>query len=209
MVTEETGQPAEYLVVEFRPPQGRDLDKAERLFQRATRRADQGEIREALPELKRLVAQFPEVAKYHQTLGLAHLELENLDAAEDELLRALRLDPRLEAALTTLANVYQKRGKPELAIPLYRCSIELRPTVYALSNLGAVLAQTGDIPQAITVLTEATQVDPAFPKAWYGLGLALCKTGDPARFPSTLDALDKALAVIGERKREAVLWDTT
>jgi hypothetical protein len=87
VVTRETGQPAEYLVVEFRPPQGRDLDKAERLFQRATRRADQGDIRGALPELKRLVAQFPEVAKYHQTLGLAHLELENLDAAEDAQIR--------------------------------------------------------------------------------------------------------------------------
>jgi len=86
-VTRETGQPAEYLVVEFRPPQGRDLDKAERLFQRATRRADQGDIRGALPELKRLVAQFPEVAKYHQTLGLAQLELENLDAAEDAQIR--------------------------------------------------------------------------------------------------------------------------
>jgi tetratricopeptide (TPR) repeat protein len=208
-VTRETGQTAEYLVVEFRPPQDRDLEKAERLFQKVTRRANQGDVRGALPDLKRLVAQFPEVAKYHQILGLAHLELENLDAAEDELLRALRLDPRLDAALTTLANVYQKRGKPDLAIPLYRRSIELRPTAYALSNLGAVLAQTGDLPQAITVLTEATRVDPAFPKAWYGLGLALYKTGEPARFPSALDALDKALAVIGDRKREASLWDTT
>ena len=37
--------------------------------------------------MKRPVAQFPEVAKYHQTLGLAHLEMENLDAAEDAQIR--------------------------------------------------------------------------------------------------------------------------
>lgn len=208
-ITSEGGEPTEFLVVEFRPPQDRDLEKAERLFQRATRRADQGDVRGALPDLRRLVAQFPEVPKYHQTLGLAYLELDNLDAAEDELLHALRLDPRLEDALTLLANVYEKRGSSELAIPLYRRSLEIRRTVYALSNLGAVLAQTGDLPQAITTLEEAIQVDPAYPKAWYGLGLALYKTGDPSRFPRAMEALDTALTAIGERKREATLWDTT
>lgn len=208
-VMQEAGSTAEFLVVEFRPPHGRNLDKAERLFQKATGRADRGDVRGALPDLKRLVAHFPEVPKYHQTLGLAYLELDELEAAEDELLRALRLDPRLEAALTLLANVYQRRGNLELAIPLYRRSIELHPTVHAMSNLGAVLAQTGDLPQAIPVLEAATRVDPAFPKAWYGLGLALYKTGDPARFPNAMDALDKTLAALGERKREATLWDTT
>jgi len=207
-VTAETGEPVEFLVVEFRPPPRRNVEKAERLFQRATRQADQGDVQGALPDLKRLVTQFPEVPKYHQTLGLAHLELTDLDAAEDELLRALRLDPRLEAALTLLANVYQKKGAPQTAIPLYRRSIELRRTVHALSNLGAVLAETGELPQAIATLEEATEVDPTFPKAWYGLGLALYKTGDPALFPRVTHALDRALAVIGERKGAADVWDT-
>ena len=119
-----TGQSTEYLVVEFRPPQGRDVAKAERLFQRTTRRASQSDVRGALPDLKLLVTQWPEVPKYHQVLGQAYLETDNLDAAEDELLHALRLDPRLENSLTMLANVYQSQGKPELAIPLYRRSIE-------------------------------------------------------------------------------------
>jgi len=40
-VIQKTGQTTEYLVVEFRPPQGRDVAKAERLFQRTTHRAEQ------------------------------------------------------------------------------------------------------------------------------------------------------------------------
>ncbi len=202
------GEKAEFLVVEFRPPQGRDLDKAERLFERATQRAGRGDVRSAVPDLKRLVAQFPEIPKYHQALGQAYLETDKLDAAEDELLQALRLDPQLEDALTLLANVYQKRGTPQTAVPLYRRSIELRRNVYALSNLGAVLAQTGDLSQAIATLEEAIQEDAAYPNAWYGLGFALYKTGDPALLPRAMDALDKALGVIGERKRAAEIWDS-
>jgi hypothetical protein len=114
-------------------------------------------------------------------------------------------------ALTSLANVYQKKGSPGTAIPLYRRSIAVHRTVYALSNLGAVLAQTGDLPGAIATLEEAVQVDPGYQNAWYGLGLALYRTGDPARFPRAADALDQALAAIGEEKRWPwpQLWDTT
>lgn len=203
------GARVEILVVEFQPPKGRDLDRAEQVFQKATTRADTGDVRGALPEFKRLVGQFPEIPKYHQALGHAYLETGNLDAAEDELLHTLRLDPRVADALTHLANVYQQRGAPQLAIPLYRRSIELRRNVYALSNLGAVLAQTGDLPQAIATLQEAVKEDPTHPNAWYGLGLALYKTGDPALFPRATDALDKALAAMGERKRMPQFWDTT
>ncbi len=206
--SQEGGETVEFLVLEFRLPEGRDLARAERLFQKAASRADSGDVRGALPDFKRLVAQFPEVPKYHQSFGLAHLELGNLDAAEDELLHALRLDPRLMDALTTLANVYQKRGAPQTAIPLYRRSIELHRTVYALSNLGAVLAEMGDLPQAIRILEEATQEDATYPNAWCGLGLALAKTGDPKLLPRAASALDTTFATLGDRKRSPQLWDT-
>jgi hypothetical protein len=61
---QEHGETAEFLVLEFRPPEGRDLAKAEQLFQKAAARADQGEVRGALPDLKRLVVQFPEVPSF-------------------------------------------------------------------------------------------------------------------------------------------------
>lgn len=208
-VASEDGGTAEYLIVEFRPPQGRNLERAERLFQNATQRAGRGDVRGVIPELKRLVAEFPEISKYHQALGQAYLETDDLERAEDELLQALRLDPCLEDALTLLANVYQKRGSPELAIPLYRRSIELRRNVYALSNLGAVLAQTGDLPGAIATLEQAVAEDSTYANAWYGLGLALYRTDDPTRFRRATDALDQALAAMGERKRAPALWETT
>ena len=200
---------AEYLVVEFTPPQGRDLHHAEDLFAKATRRAARGDVRGAVKDLKRVVTQFPEMAKYHQALGQAYLETGNPDGAEDELLRALTLDPRAEAALTLLANVYAHRNQPEMAIPLYRRAIALQPTAYALSNLASLLAKASQFEEAIATFEAALREDAAFPNAWYGLGLALYTQRDAAQFPRALDALDRALQVLGERRTNPPIWDAS
>ena len=133
----------EVLVIEFSPPAGRDLVAAERRFGKATTRAQRGEVRQVLEDLKQLVADFPEVAKYHRALGQAHLVLEEHGDAEGELLSSLALDPRDPDALTLLGNLYTKSKAPAKAIPLYERSLQIQRNVYALTNLGAALAETG------------------------------------------------------------------
>lgn len=161
------------LVVEFHPPSGRDLGAAEDTFQRACELANSGNVPGALVSLEKVVRDFPEVPKYHRNLGQGYLEVKKLEEAEDEFLRTLSLDPRDVAALILLGNLYQQRGAPEKATPLYRRAIELQPDAYAFTNLGAALAKLGDLDGAVEAFGEALKIDPTFAKAAFGLRMAL------------------------------------
>lgn len=207
--TGQDGFPEDILFVSFRPPEGRDLPKAEDRFQKATARADKGEVKEAQRDFKKLVADFPEIAKYHRALGQASLVLQDYDRAEDELLRSLALDPRDPGALTLLGNLYARRGTPAKAIPLYRRSLALEPNVYAFTNLGAALVETGQVDAGVEVLRQAITQDPSYPNAWYGLGLALSRKQGLGFIPEAIECLDGALEQMGGRRASPDLWDTT
>jgi len=197
------------LFIEFSPPEGRDLVAAERRFEQASNRATRGEVRPALAAYKKLAEEFPEVAKYHRALGQAHLTLGDLDHAEDSLLRSLAVDPRDADALTLLGNLYTKRERPADAIPLYERSLKLRRNVYALTNLGAAFAETGRLQEAVSSFREAVREDMQYPNAWFGLGLSLSRLERLDVLPEAIAALDKALAVVIERRRAPDIWDSS
>ncbi len=197
----------ETLSLEFNPPSDRDLEAAERRFQKATKQAEAGRVREALPNLQRVVEEFPEVAKYHRSLGQAYLVLSDFDRAEDSMLRSLSLDPADPDALTLLGNLYAKRKQPAAAIPLYERSIALQRNVYALNNLGAAYAEMGDSDRAIATLREAAQVDPKYPNTWFGIGLALSRLERLDVVPDAIKALDTCLRVTEQRQRSPEVWD--
>lgn len=198
-----------WLVLTFIAPEGRDVGAAERIFQRATRQADRGDLKGAFRDLERISRDFPEVAKYHRVLGQAHLVSGRQEEAEDEFLRALRLDPLDHDALTLLGNLYAARNRPQEAIPLYERSIALSPNVYALNNLGAAVAQTGNKERALEILREAVALDPSYPNAWYGLGLTLSSMVDLSLIPESIHCLDEALRVMGRRASDPAVWDAT
>lgn len=196
------------LVLEFAPPEARDLSAAERTFVKATARAERGDVRGALKELERLAKSFPEISKYRRALGQAYMALEDWDRSEDELLNSLALDPRDPDALTLLGNLYARRGKPEKAISLYRRSLELQRNVYALTSIGAAISETGDKEEAIQLFREAVALDGQHPNAWFGIGLTLSQLQDLRRLPEAIDALDHALGAAGERRKAPQLWDS-
>jgi tetratricopeptide (TPR) repeat protein len=204
---DEPGERTDFLILTFRAPEGRDLAKAEQTFQSATIRADRGDARGAQAALRALVAAFPEVAKYRRALGQAHLVLGALELAEDEFLRCLALDPHDADALTLLGNLYYQRGDVEKAIPLYERSLALQPNVYALSNLGGSLAKVGRLPDAIGTLQRAVALDPSYPNAWYGLGLALSEQHDPSHLPEAIRAVDRALEVSAGRREAQQVFE--
>jgi len=168
----------EILVIEYHPPALRDAEASERRFRQATKKAERGHVRQAQPELRKLVQEFPEVAKYHRALGQAHFVLGEHEEAEDEFLRSLALHPTDPDALTLLGNLYVRRGFPAKAIPLYQQSLASVRNVYALTNLGAAFAETGRLDEAIDSLREAVREDAKHPNAWFGLGLALSRKED-------------------------------
>lgn len=197
----------EMLFLEYAQPAGRDFAGADRRFRKATRDAESGRVKAALPELRHLVEEYPEVAKYHRALGQAHLVLGDFDRAEDAMLRSLSLDPADPDALTLLGNLYAKRNRPLDAIPLYKRSIGVQRTVYALNNLGAAYAEAGDLDQALTTLREAAEVDPKYPNTWFGIGLTLSRMERMDVLPEAIAALDTCIRVTAERERAPEVWD--
>jgi tetratricopeptide (TPR) repeat protein len=197
------------LILSFEAPNGRDFAAAEKAFGKATRRGERGELTGAAEDLQRLISDWPEVAKYWRALGQARLVLEDWDKSEDALLKSLSLDPLDADAMTLLGNLYAKRNKRDRALALYRRSLELDRSVYALNNAGAMLAKLGEPAESLTLFREAVVLDPTFPNAWYGLGLTYANMKDVAVLPQAIDALDHALAAAGERSKSPDVWDAT
>jgi tetratricopeptide (TPR) repeat protein len=203
------GGQEDFLVLSFTPPKGRDLGRAERAFDRASQQAGVGRLEPARRVFEKLTQDFPEVAKYHRALGQTYLELGDLDAAETHLLHSLKLNPRDTNSLTLLGNILARSRRHEDAIPLYQRSLALDQNVYAQSNLAVALAETGRTPEAVEAFEAALALDPSYPNAWFGLGLALSRTREPEELPRAIGALDRALQVVKSRRSEPQVWDRT
>jgi len=129
----------------------------------------------------------------HYNLGYAYLNQGNLDAAEREILTALRLDPEWELAQTNLAFVLFRQGRFEQArdarIKLgslllrhrkYKAAVELfqkelaeRPgDPAAHNNLGVALMLLGDVGQAVEHFERALRLDPGLEQAKRNLAKA-------------------------------------
>ncbi|PYQ08567.1 MAG: hypothetical protein DMF82_01225 [Acidobacteria bacterium] len=91
--------------------------------------------------------------------------------------RAAKRDP---SAITfyNLGTLYMKRGQPIVAKGAFERALEMKPDYADASNsLGALLAQSGDVPGAIERFRAALQSRPDFPDALNNLGFALFQTG--------------------------------
>lgn len=81
----------------------------------------------------------------NMSLGQGYLEQGRLELALEKLQRALRLDPKMPAAHTVIAVLYERIGDVELARTHYRRAAELAPKSGAvLNNYATFLCQTGD-----------------------------------------------------------------
>jgi tetratricopeptide (TPR) repeat protein len=81
-------------------------------------------------------------------------------------------------------------GDKASAIRDYRAYLKLRPdAVDARSNLGAVLASTGNYTEAISEYQAALKRSPKNPRIWLNLSLAFYKSGQISRAATELEAL--------------------
>ena len=129
----------------------------------------------------------------HHNLGFAYLNQSKLDAAEREVLTALRLDPEWELAQTTLAVILFRQGRFEqagearahlgslllkhrkygAAADLFRKEVNARPgDAAAHNNLGVALLLLGDIGAAIEHFEQALRINPGHEKARRNLAAA-------------------------------------
>jgi tetratricopeptide (TPR) repeat protein len=142
----------------------------------------EGRVREALDAYIQTLKLAPESRK--ALLSLAILSDETGDPATasryfDIALRSHSADPRVQLAA---AGWYAGSGKPDLAEKHARIALSLKPDLYSAQVLlGGVLTRTGRYSEAIEAFRAVVAAERLNPLAWYGLGLAYAKAGDPER----------------------------
>jgi Tfp pilus assembly protein PilF len=113
--------------------------------------------------------------------------------AEQYLGTALRLNPNLAEARTTLAKLAQGRREFDKAEALYREAIQLNPNYsQAYHWYAQLLSNQGRDEEASASMKRAVELDPLSPSLRTSLGSGLSATGD---FDAALRELEKAVDI--------------
>jgi tetratricopeptide (TPR) repeat protein/serine/threonine protein kinase len=105
----------------------------------------------------------PEQARYWNTLGVAHEELQQYEKAFADFNKAIELDAKYAAAYDHLAWILciwpdRTRWKPGRAIELAKKAVELAPNGDHWNTLGAAHYRAGDWKAAITALEKSIKL---------------------------------------------------
>ena len=122
-------------------------------------------------------------------LALLHLDLGELDEAEQEYLAAIRLDSLFTRTYVNLADLYRSRGRDAEGERLLREALEVAPDDADVRHtLGLLLVRDKRLPEAVEELHRAAALRPDEPRYSYVYGVALDSTGEQ----------DRALVVLRE-----------
>jgi superkiller protein 3 len=157
--------------------------------------ATQGQVDLAVQDLTALRDKNPDSAVARLGLGKALVLKRQADAALPELQKAVELDPKNGEAWYQIgyANHVLKQSAAAAA-PAYEKAVAADPGNPAYrTNLGAVLAETGQVDRAIEELTKVTS-SPGYNRAeaWIYLGGAQLSA---KRYKEAIEALNKAVAI--------------
>ena len=116
----------------------------------------------------------------HNNLGVSLLDAGNLAAAEGHFAEAVRLKANYADGLGNLGLCRARQGRQAEAGDLFEQSLKIRPTSPVEYNLGYLLAQQGQLEEAVAHYAAALRLRPEFVEAWYNLGALEAKRGRTA-----------------------------
>jgi len=140
-----------------------------------------GEIYLGTKDLDQAIASFEQAISIdpehgslaHNSLGAAFLEKKMLGRAEQEILKALEMRPRIPDAHYNLGLLYEEKGDIERAIEEYKKEIEIHPAAHpAHFNLAILYGKTGRLREGIQELQRAIDADESFARAYLFLAKA-------------------------------------
>jgi len=105
------------------------------------------------------------VIRSHYELGLAYVQLGNVQAAEDELKKAIHMDPSQDDALLQLGLLYQKQNRCQEALTPLALSLHVRKSNAGLLSLGICLEQQHKLQEARAVFQETLKIFPGYEPA--------------------------------------------
>lgn len=173
------------------PFDSQNNQRSRKLFDKATAEATRGRYPQALSLLEQFLAQVPDNVDGRRNLGMVHLEMGQIAAAEKHLLEAYHLDPQDAYTLLLLGNIYlDKKQDDTTGEMFYQRAIRANPhDPHILSNMAGMLARREDYEQAQHYFRRAIEADSAYPHAHYGLALSHFRQGETQTALAALDAL--------------------
>ena len=121
-----------------------------------------GEAEKGLDHLRRAEAAAPENMAILNDLGFACITTGRPELAQQVLMTALEINPRDERAINNLAMAYGLTGQFDKAFATFRRKLD---EAEALSNLGYVATQAGDIKFATECYSRALSLNPQLNEA--------------------------------------------
>lgn len=117
--------------------------------------------------------------------------LEVMKLAEENYLKALKVDPEFAITHNNLGLVYFERNQCDKALERFNSSIKYDPTYpKPVNNLGAVYYEFQDYDKAIEYFEKSLKIKPGYSRAYLNIGRAYLYKGD---FQKSLSALKKTL----------------
>lgn len=131
---------------------------------------------------------------------------DRLQEAEDDLDRAVALDPGNSAIYVSSANVDRRRGHLGEAEAMYRKALEVNPgDSRAMNNLAYLLADSGDeFTEAETLARNALLLEPTNPRTLDTLGFVLMRAGRPGQAVHFLEQARARSAKLAAAEREEI-----
>jgi predicted Zn-dependent protease len=139
--------------------------------ERATAAMNDGRYDEAVRLYREMLKTRPADAGLSMNLGIALAMAGREAEAIEPLAKAITLRPSLIPAHLFLGSSYLALGQPERAVAPLERAVAARPAdVESLGLLAQARLAAGDVARASTAFRRLTEMAPALPAAWYGLG---------------------------------------
>ena len=160
---------------------------------------NQQKFDQALIILEQLIKDEPQNSEAWRTLAQIHwINKKMPDTAYDELIEALRIDPKNIWALVLMGNLLTREKKDaEHAKQYYGKVLEYYPeNAIALNNIGGTYMECEDYEGAITYFEKVIAIDDSYANTYYGLGLCLYKL---SRFEEAFEICHKGVLKTSDR----------
>jgi tetratricopeptide (TPR) repeat protein len=152
------------------------------------------EYNKSVQDLSRAISLAPSLGEAYLYRGMALKETGEFRQAINDFKHVVDLDPASTAGLIWLGRSYYLATDYYSAIDQFTRAIELNKNdmAAALNDRAVCLGRTGEYNASITDLNLLTRIKPAFPLAYYNLGVVFMKMNQP---PPGIDNLDTYLCL--------------
>lgn len=146
-------------------------------------RASGGRIHQQLQQYEQVLAIEPDNYAAHLGMARALVDVHDVEGALEAYLRCCARKPGNVAAPLGVAECYQRLGEMGKAANVLRELLERSlprdDRAQVAGKLGKLLDQTGELEEAVSLLTESVELNPYDEETEYTLAMRLAKLGKP------------------------------